>query len=436
MNFKKVLAVSLTALVFFAFIGCSDDDGGSGLVLVTFESVVAADGVDGTADTTELTLTFSADPTNLAASHIAVTGATKGALSGTGTTRTLAISNITVANGETVSVEITSPSGFTISGSPQTAVVYKSTVVAVTFESAVQTGGTSGTTETTGLTLTFDVDPGTLSIDDVTVTGARKVSLSGTGTNRTLTIADINVANEGTVTVAITSPSGYTITGSPQSATVYRITESNMTIGMDYRGGKLAYILQSGDPGYDAGVPHGIIVATNNQNGGVGVQWGGFAADLSGTDYPTGTALGDGKSNTETLVRFFDSIYQSGDSSVGYYTYDWTSLVDPNTEDFTDGTNTYALGFQNNGNSAAKICADYEVTVNGITYDDWYLPSKDELDKLYDSKFTVGGYEYSPYWSSSELDSDRASTQYFDDGFQSSSYKYYSNVMVRAIRSF
>ena len=46
-----------------------------------------------------------------------------------GTTRTLAISNISVSNGETVSVTITSPAGFTITGSPQTAVVYKSPVV-------------------------------------------------------------------------------------------------------------------------------------------------------------------------------------------------------------------------------------------------------------------------------------------------------------------
>ena len=92
----------------------------------------------------------------------------------------------------------------------------------VVFQSAVQAGGTSATVESTGITLTFDTDPDTLTADNITVTGARKVSLSGTGTTRTLTIADINVANEGTVTVAITSPSGYTITGSTQTAAVYR----------------------------------------------------------------------------------------------------------------------------------------------------------------------------------------------------------------------
>ncbi|NLK96474.1 MAG: hypothetical protein GX272_00120, partial [Epulopiscium sp.] len=39
------------------------------------------------------------------------------------------------------------------------------TPTAVTFESAVQTGGTSGTADSTGLTLTFSVDPTTLTAD-------------------------------------------------------------------------------------------------------------------------------------------------------------------------------------------------------------------------------------------------------------------------------
>ena len=283
----------------------------------------------------------------------------------------------------------------------------------VVFQSAVQVGGTSATLESTGLTLTFDTDPDTLTADNITVTGARKVSLSGTGTTRTLTIADINVANEGSVSVSITSPSGYSITGSPQTATVYRITEANMTIGMGYRGGKLAYILQSGDTGYDATVPHGIIAAEEDQDGGSGIQWGGYGADMAGTGYTTGTALGDGQSNTETIVDFFDTIYQSGSPSVTYYTYDWGTLVSPNTENFTDGTSTYAMDYRNDGNVAAKLCADYEVTVSGVIYADWYLPSKDELDKLYTNRASVGGFATVFYWSSSELNALLAWVQYF-----------------------
>ncbi len=93
----------------------------------------------------------------------------------------------------------------------------------MTFESAVQTGGDSGTADSTGLTLTFDVDPATLTEDNITVSGATKGALSGSGTTRSLAISDITVANGATVTVTITSPEGYSITGSPRTAVVYRL---------------------------------------------------------------------------------------------------------------------------------------------------------------------------------------------------------------------
>ena len=35
------------------------------------------------------------------------------------------------------------------------------------------------------------------------------------------------------------------------------------------------------------------------------------------------------------------------------------------------------------GNFAAKVCADYSVTVGGVTYGDWYLPSQYELNLLF-----------------------------------------------------
>jgi len=188
---------------------------------VTFSSATQVGGISNSVSTTSLTLTFSVDPTTLAASDITLTGATKGALSGTGLTRSLAITDMKVANGETVSVSVGSPVGFAVTGSPQSAVVYMAPT-AVTFSSAVQVGGTSDSVTTTGLTLTFSVDPATLAASDITVTGATKGALSGTGLTRSLAISAISVANGATVSVAVASPTGYTITGSPLTAVVYK----------------------------------------------------------------------------------------------------------------------------------------------------------------------------------------------------------------------
>ncbi len=184
-------------------------------VPVTF-SGLTANGTTGTASTTILTLTFSADPTSLAASDITLTGATKGALSGTGTTRSLAISAITVADGASVTVALANPAGFTITPASKAVAV----VVAgspVTF-SGLTANGTSGTISTTILTLTFSADPTSLAASDITLTGATKGALSGTGTTRSLAISAITVANGANVTVALANPAGFAIT--PLSKTV------------------------------------------------------------------------------------------------------------------------------------------------------------------------------------------------------------------------
>ena len=87
---------------------------------------LTANGASGTANTTALTLTFDADPgAGFTAANITVTGAAKGTLSGSGTTRTLAISNITVGDGANVTVAITSPSGLDITPASKTVRVFK-----------------------------------------------------------------------------------------------------------------------------------------------------------------------------------------------------------------------------------------------------------------------------------------------------------------------
>ena len=87
---------------------------------------------------------------------------------------------------------------------------------------------------------------------------------------------------------------------------------------------------------------------------------------------------------------------------------------------------------------AAKICSEF--VLNG--YDDWFLPSRDELDALYQHRNKVGGFVEQPhtntiYWSSS------ASTQYVihawgqdDHGQKSGRLTKGGLLIVRPVRSF
>lgn len=96
--------------------------------------------------------------------------------------------------------------------------------VNVSFSGVTQVAGTSNTVTTTSLILNFDVDPTTLTADNITIKGATKGILSGTGTEttRNLTISDIMVGDGQTISVSITNPTGYSISNSTQTALVYR----------------------------------------------------------------------------------------------------------------------------------------------------------------------------------------------------------------------
>ena len=113
-------------------------------------------------------------------------------------------------------------------------------------------------------------------------------------------------------------------------------------------------------------------------------------------------------------------------------------------------TNTTAMKNQvGYTGGAAKVCDDYTITVNGITYNDWFLPSKNELNQMYVHKAAintaatadgVGGavfayYNGIYYWSSTESDNNIAWLQYFLNG-----YTYFFNKdvtsFVRAVRAF
>ena len=67
--------------------------------------------------------------------------------------------------------------------------------------------------------------------------------------------------------------------------------------------------------------------------------------------------------------------------------------------------------------------------------DGWRLPTKDELNLLYENKEKIGGFTSNVYWSSSVFDFNFAVAQFFLNGGQNFNPKY-STYYVRAVRAF
>jgi hypothetical protein len=86
-------------------------------------------------------------------------------------------------------------------------------------------------------------------------------------------------------------------------------------------------------------------------------------------------------------------------------------------------------------NYAAGLARAY----SGDGYSDWYLPSIDELSKLYLNRVAIGGFTTNLYWSSSEAEfpNDYYSSRLinFIDGIVGETNKP-AQLYIRAVRSF
>ena len=187
-----------------------------------------------------------------------------------------------------------------------------------------------------------------------------------------------------TIALLLISAMGCVKEGSKVS-TVSQSNSSNAVaafqIGQDYNGGKIFYIDGSGQ--------HGLIVSTADlldNNLSAQIPWKKGPNVVTGA---TGTALGTGASNTQKIVN--------------------------------------ALG--TTGHYAALLCYKYK---SGI-YKDWYLPSKDELNLLYQQSGVLG--ISGQYWSSSEVSLGKAWDQEFGGGFQFKDRKSFT-LNVRAVSAF
>ena len=119
------------------------------------------------------------------------------------------------------------------------------------------------------------------------------------------------------------------------------------------------------------------------------------------------------------------------------------TLIGPSAQSSWDGlSNSNAIvGQAGHTSSASALCLN---STNGAQ-SDWYLPSVQELNMLWNNYYTVarsltqisGATQLQPefYWSSTESDNYDAWSQTFASGGQGYDYKYDSNY-VRAIRAF
>ena len=163
--------------------------------------------------------------------------------------------------------------------------------------------------------------------------------------------------------------------------------ESNIKVGDFYLGGIVGYLFQEGDIGFEKNVNHGIIVSDKDL--ALSVKWYNGISTLIIIG-ARGQKIGTGRSNTIMIIN-------------------------------------------NNGENRKNYAAGIATLFRGGGFDDWFLPSIDELNVLYSNKKLLGisdGW----YWSSSEGDNYNIWFFDFKFGFKDLARKNY--MKVRAIRYF
>jgi len=248
---------------------------------------------------------------------------------------------------------------------------------------ATTAGNITATTNTTLTSLTNLATVGTITSG---VWSGTSVAVEKGGTGATTLTANNVLLGNGTSALQAVAPgaTGNVLTSNGTTWTSAAASGGTHTIGESYGGGKVFYVYDNGK--------HGLIAATSDQS--TGIRWYGGS---NTNTRARGDGVGAGLKNTAIIIA---------------------------NQGAVDGSEF-----------AATVCNEYSVTVDGVTYGDWYLPSKHELDLLYLQKTVVGGFAVSYYWSSTEVDNDFAWSQFFFNGFQYNLNKA-NTFYVRAIRAF
>lgn len=161
-------------------------------------------------------------------------------------------------------------------------------------------------------------------------------------------------------------------------------------IGSKYGGGIVFYLDKTGQ--------HGLVCSENDL--GIAI-WSSYDGLIGA--YGNGIGDGSGMANTKKIAE-----------ELSWYGGKGTSI----------DTKTPAP-------TAARLCL--ESNYNG--YNDWYLPTKDELNLLYNNKNIIGGFANYDYWSSTEISYGKAWMQNTYTGLK---YSYSTGFRygVRAVRAF
>jgi hypothetical protein len=172
------------------------------------------------------------------------------------------------------------------------------------------------------------------------------------------------------------------------------ITNQTISVGMKYQGGIVIYVFTENDGNY-LYIPdeqHGLIISPNDLNDNTGIVW----APIIGYDGLTYSGTTQGEYNTNRIELYF-----------------------------------------RNGFTKKEYAAGLTLAFRGGGFNDWYLPSKGELNIAYQNRQFIGTFNLNSwYWSSThERGFNTPWAQNLFNGNQETK-SYDSRYKVRAFRTF
>ena len=253
---------------------------------------------------------------------------------------------------------------------------------------------------------TAETVTGTISETDPVYTSSQAANITTTDITNLGNLSGTNTGDQDLSTLALKSnvlelgnTTAFTPDADYEPATKKYVDDNalttNYSIGDFAQGGIVFWVDETGQ--------NGLVCAKEDQY--TGVRW---YAGTYGNTQAKGDGPFSGEANTAIIITAQVAI---GDDNVTY---------------------------------AARICNELQITEGGKTYGDWYLPSKEELNLMYQNRATInatatanGGSAFASadYWSSTESNSIDAWFQFFATGGQFSSFKYVE-LSLRAVRAF